>query len=210
MRAGSRQARSRPGRTGRGAAGQRRPVSAVRPERPERLERLAGPVVRAAGMDVESVEVTPAGRRHVVKIVVDADGGVSLDDMAEVSRALSRELDTSDALGDTPYTLEVSSPGVDRPLTEPRHWRRAAGRLVRVPATPQESSAQESSGQRPSAGEAERNTTRILRGRVVSAGEDGVVLDIDGEQRTFGYAELGPGRVELEFGRGDGGERHGH
>jgi ribosome maturation factor RimP len=185
-------------------------VSAARPEQPERLARLAGPVVRAAGMDLEFVEVTPAGRRRVVKVVVDADGGVSLDDMAEVSRALARELDASDAMGDTPYTLEVSSPGVDRPLTEPRHWRRAAGRLVRVPVTPQESAAQESSGQGPSAGETERNAIRILRGRVVSAGEDGVVLEIDGEQRTFGYAELGPGRVELEFGRGDGGERHGH
>jgi ribosome maturation factor RimP len=220
MRAGSRQARSRPGRTGRGAASQRRPVSAARPEQPDRLARLAGPVVRAAGMDLESVEVTPAGRRRVVKVVVDADGGVSLDDMAEVSRTLARELDASDAMGDTPYTLEVSSPGVDRPLTEPRHWRRAAGRLVRVPATPQESAAQESAGQEssgqesagqgPSAGETGRNATRILRGRVVSAGEHGVVLEIDGEQRTFGYAELGPGRVELEFGRGDGGERHGH
>src|SRR4051812_20692143 len=121
MRAGSRRDRSHPGWTGRGAQAARRPGSAVRPDEPERLARLAGPVVRAGGMELESVQVTPAGRRRVVKVVVDADGGAGLDDMAEISRALSTELDASGAMGDAPYTLEVSSPGVDRPLTEPRH-----------------------------------------------------------------------------------------
>ena len=214
MRAGSRHARSRLGRTGRGAAPARRPGGGGRPEEPERLARLAGPVVQAGGMDLESVQITPAGRRRVLKIVVDADGGVSLDDMAEISRALSSELDASGAMGDTPYTLEVSSPGVDRPLTEPRHWRRAAGRLVSVLLTrqrPRDDPAGESA-QDP-ARETGEIPARTLHGRVVTAGDDGVVLDIDGEHRTFGYNELGPGRIELEFGRavhGDRGERDGH
>ena len=199
MRAGSRQARSGPGRAGRGAAAVRRPGGAVRPEEQERLARLAGPVVHAGGMDLEAVHITSAGRRRVVKVVVDADGGVGLDDMAEVSRALSAELDASGAMGDTPYTLEVSSPGVDRPLTEPRHWRRSAGRLVRVPVTADAAAPEKG-----------RDATVVRRGRIVAADEDGVVLDIDDEHRTFGYTELGPGRIELEFGRGDGGERRGH
>ena len=86
------------------------------------------------GVDVESVDVQQAGRRHVVRVVVDRDGGVDLDLIAEVSRVASDLLDTpplSDALPG-PFVLEVTSPGVDRPLTEPRHWRRAVSRLVHV------------------------------------------------------------------------------
>ena len=84
------------------------------------------------GVDVESVEVQKAGRRHVVRIVVDRDGGVDLDLVAEVSRRASELLDSpslSDLLTGA-FVLEVTSPGVDRPLTQPRHWRRAVGRLV--------------------------------------------------------------------------------
>src|SRR3954462_10521395 len=83
-----------------------------------------------AGYDLEDVTVPAAGRRSVVRVVVDQDGGIDLDAVAEVSRAVSDALDGSDATGSAPYTLEVTSPGVDRPLTEPRHWRRAVGRRV--------------------------------------------------------------------------------
>lgn len=88
----------------------------------------------AMGVDLESVEVQKAGRRHVVRVVVDKDGGVDLDLVAAVSQRISALLDEvplSDALPG-PFVLEVTSPGVDRPLTEPRHWRRAVGRLVDV------------------------------------------------------------------------------
>ena len=85
-------------------------------------------------MDLESIRVTAAGRRRLLRVVVDSDHGVSLDDAAAVSRQLSAALDSVAVMGDFPYTLEVSSPGVDRPLTDPRHWRRAAGRLVQVTA----------------------------------------------------------------------------
>jgi ribosome maturation factor RimP len=78
-------------------------------------------------IDLEAVKLTSAGRRVLLRVVIDADGGISLDDIAEVSRELSAKLDASDVMGETPYTLEVTSPGTDRPLTQPRHWRRAAG-----------------------------------------------------------------------------------
>jgi ribosome maturation factor RimP len=153
---------------------------------PAKLERLLEPVVRAVGLDLESIRVTSAGRRRLLRVVVDADGGVSLDDIALVSREASIRLDDSGAMGEAPYTLEVSSPGVDRPLTQPRHWRRATGRLVRVPLTrPAEPG-------RPAA---------PVEGRVIAAGEGGVTLDVGGSRREFGYAELGPGRVQVEFGR---------
>jgi ribosome maturation factor RimP len=144
--------------------------------------RLAGvirPVVAAAGMDLESVRVTVAGRRRLLRVVVDSDHGVSLDDAAIVSRDVSAALDASDVMGDVPYTLEVSSPGVDRPLTEPRHWRRAAGRLVRVKA----------------------QAAGTVEGRVLEADAEGVTMEVDGAKRRFAYGDLGAGAVQVEFGR---------
>jgi ribosome maturation factor RimP len=143
-------------------------------------ERVAGvlePVVTTLGMDLEGVRVTSAGRRRVLRVVVDADGGVSLDDIAVVSRDLSAALDESAVMGEQPYTLEVSSPGVDRPLTERRHWRRAIGRLVVAPL--------------PGGGSVE--------GRITGASGDGITLDINGESRRFGYSDLGPGKIKIEF-----------
>ena len=86
----------------------------------------------ALGLDVEAVEITPAGKRRVLRVAVDKDGGVTLDDVADATREVSRVLDDSDVMGEQPYTLEVTSRGVDRPLTLPRHWRRNVGRLVKV------------------------------------------------------------------------------
>jgi ribosome maturation factor RimP len=155
----------------------------------KRLAGLIEPAVIAAGMDLESVRMTVAGRRRLLRVIVDSDHGVSLDDAADVSREVSAVLDTSDALGDVPYTLEVSSPGVDRPLTEPRHWRRARGRLVKVKVA----------GTSAVGGRTLAGTT--VQGRVLAADADGVTLDLaDGEQR-FGYGELGAGAIQVEFGR---------
>jgi ribosome maturation factor RimP len=145
-------------------------------------KRLAGmiqPVVAAAGLDLESVRVTIAGKRRLLRVVVDGDHSVSLDETADVSREVSALLDASSMMGEVPYTLEVSSPGVDRPLTEPRHWRRAVRRLVRVKA----------------AGEG------TVQGRVLVADEAGVTLDVDGVRHSFTYGVLGPGAVQVEFGR---------
>jgi ribosome maturation factor RimP len=179
------------------------------------LERLLEPVVRAAGLDLESVRVGSAGRRRLLRVVVDADGGVDLDNIALVSREASARLDDTGAMGEAPYTLEVSSPGVDRPLTQPRLWRRAVGRLVRVPVsgpgTPGPSSPKSAGGlaenAEGSAGHAEGSAGHTegsaghAEGRVIVAGDSGVTLEIDGEHREFSYAELGPGQVQVEFGR---------
>jgi ribosome maturation factor RimP len=128
-------------------------------------------------LDLEGIRVTTAGRRRVLRVVVDADGGVSLDDIALASRELSIRLDGAAEMGDQPYTLEVSSPGVDRPLTQPRHWRRNVGRLVSAPA--------------PEGGQVE--------GRIASVSQSGVTLERDGVARTYSYADLGPGRIQVEF-----------
>jgi len=156
-----------------------------------RITRLVEPVLRAMDLDLEAIKVGAAGRRLLLRITVDGDGGVSLDDIAEVSREVSARLDASDAMGDAPYTLEVSSPGVDRPLTEPRHWRRAAGRLVAVQLTRRDPAASE---------EAEAGPVEV-RARVIEADGEAVTLQLDGKPCTVSYAELGPGRVQVEFGR---------
>ena len=197
MHADSRHGSSRPDRArgGTGPSGPPRP-GGRRNVDPAVLERLLEPVMRAAGLDLESVRVGSAGRRRLLRVVVDADGGVSLDDIALVSREASARLDDTGAMGEAPYTLEVSSPGVDRPLTQPRHWRRATGRLVRVPlAGPGDP------GPRAPAHAAGQTGQKPVEGRVIAAGDNGVILDVGGEHREFGYTELGPGLVQVEFGR---------
>ena len=114
-------------------------------------------------------------------MTVDGDD-TSLDAVAVLSRAMSAALDEAEAAGGDlvagEYELEVSSPGVDRPLTLPRHWRRNVGRLVKVTA-----------GERP------------VVGRISAADETGVTVDVDGRPRRLDYDALGPGRVQVEFNR---------
>jgi ribosome maturation factor RimP len=147
----------------------------------ERLLRVLSPAVEATGHDLEDVAVTSAGRRSLVRVIVDADGGVDLDAIAEVSRVVSATLD-DDAEGGAafagPYVLEVSSPGVERPLTQPRHWRRAVGRLVRTTVG-----------------------GRDVTGRVVAVEDDGVVLDVADDRVEVPWQDLGRGKVQVEFTR---------
>ena len=98
----------------------------------DRIEAELVDPLRAMDLDVEAVEITPAGKRRVLRVAVDKDGGVTLDDVADATREVSRVLDESDVMGELPYTLEVTSRGVDRPLTLPRHWRRNEDRLVKT------------------------------------------------------------------------------
>jgi ribosome maturation factor RimP len=140
------------------------------------------PVSVAAGFDLEGVEITPAGRRRVLRVVVDRDGGLDLDAVAVVSREFATALDADTVMGDAPYVLEVTSPGVDRPITTPRQWRRAIGRLVEAPL----------------------HDGGTVRGRVAAADETTVSFDIDGEQRVVALAELSDGRMQLEFERSGG------
>jgi ribosome maturation factor RimP len=147
-------------------------------------------VLQALDLDLEGLRITAAGRRRVLRLVVDADGGVSLDDIALASRELSAVLDDNEVMGDLPYTLEVSSPGVDRPLTERRHWRRAIGRLVAAPLA----------GAGP-AGSAAAGPAPVIEGRITGASADGITIEAGGVSRTFGYGDLGPGRIKIEFAR---------
>ena len=151
-----------------------------------RITELLGPVVAETGADLEDVSVSKAGKRSVVRVVVDRDGGVSLDDVADVSRGISDALDALDeqdpsALGPS-YVLEVTSPGVDRPLTQPRHWRRNVSRLV---------TATLRDGTTPT-------------GRIVAADDHAVTLDVEGTERVLPYDDVVRGAVQVEFSRKGG------
>ena len=147
------------------------------------IEAVVGPLLEGFGLELDALEVVPAGKRRVVRIVVDGDGpkgrGPLLDDIASASRAVSDALDGSEAMGQAAYTLEVSSRGVGRPLTEPKHWRRNTTRLVRVDLV---------------------GGTQ-LTGRIAAAGDDAVELDVDGTPREVRYADVTKALVQVELNR---------
>jgi ribosome maturation factor RimP len=145
----------------------------------DQIEAELGDPLRALGLDIEAVEITPAGKRRILRIAVDKDGGVTLDEVAEATREVNRVLDESDVMGEQPYTLEVTSRGVDRPLTLPRHWRRNAGRLVKVTFTDGTSAT----------------------GRVLESSGEQVVLEVSGNKREIGYADVKKALVQVEFNR---------
>jgi len=148
----------------------------------ERVEEALASRAGELGLDLEGVTLTSAGRHRMLRVAVDKDGGVSLDDLAEATRDLSVALDQTDLMGEHPYTLEVTSPGVDRPLTLPRHWRRNRDRLVTVTLADEES----------------------VTGRIGSSDEHGVVLDVDGTERTYAYADVVRAKIQVEFSRKEG------
>lgn len=141
------------------------------------------PVVEAQGFFLEDVDLRAVGRRLVLRILVDTESGVNLDDVANASRLISDVMDEKDPFDDEPYTLEVSSPGVDRPLTMPRHWMRNLGRLVAVTLT----------------------NSKQLTGRISSIDGDTVVLEFDNKGRKstqqIALADISKAVVQIEFSR---------
>ncbi len=143
---------------------------------PSAVSELVGRCVAELGLDLDAVELRGSGPKRLLRVVIDRDGGVPLDVVTETSRELSRELDRSEVMGVVGYTLEVTSRGVDRPLTLPRHWTRNVGRLVVV--TPVD-------GER-------------VKGRIVEAAADRAVLEGGTE---IAYAEVKSAFVEPELNR---------
>lgn len=145
----------------------------------DRIADLLEPVLAADGLDLDAVELASAGRRTVVRVVVDADGGVNLDRIADASRQLGKVLDNADFMGSGSYTLEVTSRGVDRPLTQPRHWRRNAGRLVKVTTV----------------------DDAKLTGRIVGSDDAGADLEIEGETgaHRVTFDQVAKARIQVEF-----------
>lgn len=142
------------------------------------LRSLAEPIVAGFECDLEDVTIRQAGQRRLVRVTVDHVGGLPLDLVADISRALSRALDESDLLAGS-YVLEVSSPGVHRPLTQPRHWARAQGRLIGV--TPRSGAP--------------------FVGRLLESDEGTATFDVQGATATVAFSDVARAVVEVEFTR---------
>ena len=97
----------------------------------DKVESLALEVGRNLGYDVEDLELLGSGRRMIIRISIDREGGVGMDDCAEFSRDFAALMDVEDPI-EGRYTIEVGSPGLDRPLKKPAHWKKCIGKLARV------------------------------------------------------------------------------
>jgi len=157
----------------------------------ERLRELLEPLVSSQGLDLEEIAVDAVGRKRVLRVVVDSDTGADLDQIADVSRALSAKLDETDAMGEGEYTLEVGTPGAERPLKEHRHYVRATGRLVKFQLTDGDE----------------------LVARILKADDEGLDLEVPGVKgrrptaRRLAYPDVDKARVQVEFNRKDKNEK---
>ncbi|MGC3993756.1 MAG: ribosome maturation factor RimP [Propionicimonas sp.] len=153
------------------------------------LEALVAPVAAAHTLEVDRLEVMTAGKRAVVRVFLDGDGpeghGPSLDEIASATRDISATLDAADITKGKPYTLEVSSRGVSRPLTEAKHFRRNTRRLVALTLA-----------------------DGTVTGRIRGVTDDGIELDVDGEARTVPLAEVQRALVQVELNRPVAGEEY--
>jgi ribosome maturation factor RimP len=153
----------------------------------ERLRELLEPLVTSQGLDLEEIAVDSVGRKRVLSVIVDSDTGADLDQIADVSRALSAKLDESDAMGEGEYTLEVGTPGAERALTEHRHYVRATGRLVKF--------------QLHEGGE--------IVARILDVDDDGLDVEVPGVKgrkataRRLAFSDIDRARVQVEFNRQD-------
>ena len=151
--------------------------------RTSQLSDVLTPILAQFGLELEAVEVIPAGKRSLLRVVVDGDGatgtGPLLDDLAEASKALSAALDSSDAVGNTAYTLEVSTRGIGRPLERPAHWRRNRGRLVQVTT----------------------GDGATVTGRILESDEQTAQLDVEGRRQAVTLTDVTSALVQVELNR---------
>lgn len=144
------------------------------------LASLFEDAVAALGLEIDDIEVATSGKRQVLRVCVDGDGprgtGPTMDDIADATRAISQALDESEADGSQPYTLEVSSRGVSRPLVRPAHYRRNKNRLVKI-TLPDET----------------------IVGRIKSSDEDSVELDVAGALRAVQFADISKALIQVEM-----------
>ena len=146
---------------------------------------LISPAVTEAGFYLEEVQIASLGSHRTVTCVVDGPTPLNLDQVTVVSRIISELLDSADVMGDTPFTLEVTSPGVDRPLTEVRHWTKNLTRLIKTTL----------------------NDGSIITGRLTEFDEINATLveNIKGriKSHTVAFADIKRAVVEIEFNRKD-------
>lgn len=137
----------------------------------DRLWQTIEPYVAEEGIELDDLEIVGSGRASIVRITIDAKDAVDVDRIARISRSVSRMLDEDDPL-DGSYTLEVTSPGLERKLRRPRHYEKSIGREVKVKTV------------------REIGGANNHRGTLVAAGGDEFVIDVAGEPRSIAYDDV--------------------
>lgn len=143
----------------------------------ERVWEIAEPLVTHEGLEMVDVEFRRESRGMVLRLFLDRDGGVSLDDLTRVSRQLGDVLDAHDAVPGA-YTLEVSSPGINRRLRRPDHFRRYIGKKIRVRTV------------------APRDTRRVFVGVLQAVENDGIVVDVADGNHVIAFKEIAQANYE--------------
>jgi len=141
--------------------------------RNEEISAAITPALTALGFYLEDLNISSAGKRSLLTVIVDADRHLSLDEVTQATKAISEIVENIPALGATPFTLEVTSPGVDRPLTKPRHWRKNINRLVKIIL----------------------QDGKEIKGRIKSASEISATID----EVEISYADIKRASLEIEF-----------
>ena len=142
----------------------------------EQIMQILEPIASNMGLDLEDVEIKSAGKHSIVQVSIDKDGGINLDEVAQISNQISEALDAKDVLGEKPYTLEVGSPGIDRALTLPRHWRRNIGRLVKI-----------------------NFGSNSEIGRIIESDDEKVSLEVKGKSRSINFDKIDKAFIQVEF-----------
>lgn len=145
------------------------------------VEALVRPVVEADGLELVEVSFAKEGNRRILRVAVDREGGVDLDTISTTAERISRRLDL-EGYAPGPYSLEVSSPGLERPLREPAHFRRRVGDKVKVKTV------------EPLQG------SRTHVGALVSADAEAIVIATDGGELRVPYAGIASARTVFEWG----------
>ncbi len=141
--------------------------------RKEEISEVITPALTSLGFYLEDLNITTAGKRSLLTVIVDADRHLSLDEVTVATKAISEIVENIPALGSTPFTLEVTSPGIDRPLTKPRHWRKNINRLVKIILL----------------------DGSQITGRIKQAGESAATID----EIVINYLDIKRANLEIEF-----------
>jgi ribosome maturation factor RimP len=142
----------------------------------EQIIEKIDPLILELGFDLEDIQIISAGKHSIIQVLVDKDGGINLDEVAKISNAISEYFDNENLLEDKPYTLDVGSPGVDRALTLPRHWRRNKDRLVKI-----------------------IQGSNSFIGRILENDDNQVSIDIKGKTQVFEFVKISSAQVQVEF-----------
>ena len=152
----------------------------------DQISELITPALQQAGYFLEDVNIVSPGQHRIVTVIVDGESGLNLDQVTVASKLVSELLDEAPFMGETPFTLEVTSPGIDRPLTLPRHFAKNVDRLLKVT----------------------KNDGVVVTGRIRSNTENDVTLEVaekkEVKEVTVALADIKRATVEIEFNRKDG------